>query len=418
MSLDKILKPGQIEAIEKMHNGCILCGDVGSGKSRTSLAYYYTQHGGDLYSEKFKFMENPRPLYIITTAHKRDTLEWDGEMIPFLIQEQTQVVVDSWNNIKKYSKVIGAFFIFDEQRVVGRGAWVKAFLKIARRNKWILLSATPGDTWSDYIPVFVANGFYENRSEFNREHVVYKPFRNYPVIDHYVNTGRLIKYRNMLLVDIPESRHTVQHHEDISVSYDISKYKDAVRKRWNPFEDKPIENSSEYCQVLRRITNTSESRQMTLLEIFEDHPRIIVFYNYDYELGILENMYFGKDVVIAQWNGHKHEPVPESERWVYLVQYNAGAEGWNCTTTDTMVFYSQSYSYKTMKQSSGRIDRMNTPFTDLYYYHLKSKSGIDLAIDKCLREKKQFNEAEYAKPVMIRWALPIGIVKVNGGHSS
>lgn len=414
------LRPGQLEAIEEMHNGCILCGDVGSGKSRTALAYYYKEQGGELNSDGYVPMNDPpRDLYIITTAHKRDLMEWEKEMCPFLITThpeesiyQHKVVVDSWNNIKKYSKVMGAFFIFDEQRVVGRGAWVKAFLKIARANKWILLSATPGDTWSDYIPVFVANGFYPNRTEFFREHVVMKPFRNYPVIDHYVGTGKLIKYRNQLLVNIPETRHTVQHHEDISVTYNIPQYKDVIRKRWNPFTDTPIENSSEYCQVLRRIVNTSDSRQLAVLEIFEQHPKVIIFYNYDYELEILRDLFKNtySNVTVAEWNGHKHEPIPDGESWVYLVQYTAGAEGWNCITTDTIIFYSQNYSYKVVKQSSGRIDRMNTPFTDLYYYHLKSKSGIDLAISRCLREKKQFNEADYAKPVMIRWALPLAKV--------
>ena len=401
-----------------MHNGCILCGDVGSGKSRTALAYYYKENGGDLYAESYEPMNDPpRDLYIITTAHKRDLKEWEGEMIPFLIGEHAgiyanKVVVDSWNNIQKYKNVIGAFFIFDEQRVVGKGKWAKTFIRIARRNKWILLSATPGDTWMDYIPVFMANNFYMTRSDFIEEHVTYKPFQKFPVVDHnrYRNQGKLIRYRRQILVDINEAKHTTQHHEDVFVNYDIPKYKDITRKRWNPWSEEPIENSSEYCQCLRKIVNTSDSRQVAVLEIFEQHPKVIIFYNYDYELELLRELFVGKyqGVKVAEWNGHKHEPVPDGGSWVYLVQYTAGAEGWNCITTDTIIFYSLNYSYKTMKQASGRIDRRNTPFTDLYYYHIRSRSGIDLEINRSLVEKKQFNEKRFAeKNVTIRWALPI-----------
>lgn len=406
---EKILSPAQIEAIEDMHNGCILCGDVGSGKSRTSLAYYYKANGGDLYAEDYYPMDDPpRDLYIITTAHKRDLKEWEGEMIPFLIGEHSgiyanKVVVDSWNNIQKYKNVVGAFFIFDEQRVVGRGKWAKTFVRIARRNKWILLSATPGDTWMDYIPVFMANNFYMTRSDFIEQHVTYKPFQKFPVVDHnrYRNQGKLVRYRRQILVDINEAKHTIQHHEDVFANYDVPKYKDISKKRWNPWSDEPIENSSEYCQCLRKIVNTSESRQVAVLEIFEQHPKVIIFYNYDYELALLKELFVSRyrGVSVAEWNGHKHEPVPDGGSWVYLVQYTAGAEGWNCITTDTIIFYSLNYSYKTMKQASGRIDRRNTPFTDLYYYHIRSRSGIDLAINKCLVEKKQFNEKRFAEKI-------------------
>ena len=401
------LRPGQLEAIRKMHNGCILCGGVGSGKSRTALAYYYKKYGGDLYTDEYVPMDDPPPdLYIITTAHKRDTLEWDQEMVPFLLSRDREgtiygnnVIIDSWNNIGKYKDVKDSFFIFDEQRVIGSGAWTKSFEKIARGNKWILLSATPGDTWMDYIPVMVANGFYRNRTEFINMHVTYKPFKKWSEVDHtkYRNEGRLIKIRRWLLVDIPEERHTVRHNEDVFVSYDIAAYKNINRERWNPFLDKPIENASEYCQCLRRIVNSSESRQVALLEIFEQHPKIIVFYNYDYELEILRELFVDKyhGIQVAEWNGHKHEKIPNSGSWVYLVQYTAGAEGWNCTVTDTVVFYSMNYSYKIMEQASGRIDRMNTPYRDLYYYHLRSRSGIDLAINKALVSKKNFNEREF-----------------------
>lgn len=398
------LRDYQIEAVNNMRNGCILCGGVGSGKSRTALAYYYKEQGGVLGSEYYVEMKNPRDLYIITTARKRDTLEWEAEMPPFLITTNPdcglyhnhKVVVDSWNNIQKYKNVYGAFFIFDEQRVVGSGAWVKAFLNIARKNRWILLSATPGDTWQDYIPVFVANGFYKNKTEFAREHIIYSRFTKYPKVDRYINTGRLIKYRNQILVDMDFNRQTVAHHEDVYVNYSIPMYKDVSRTRWNPYKNEPIVNAAELCYVWRKIVNTDESRQIALLELYEKHPKMIVFYNFDYELEILKGLYYGDKVKVAEWNGHKHEPIPNGDRWVYLVQYTAGAEGWNCIKTDTIVFYSQNYSYKVMQQSAGRIDRLNTPFKDLYYYHLKTRSGIDLAISKALREKKKFNERQYA----------------------
>lgn len=396
------LSPEQVAAVEKMKNGCILCGEVGSGKSRTSLAYFYIRNGGNLNTGCR--MKNPKDLYIITTARKRDTYEWESEFPYFLLDKDgtdtpyhNKIIIDSWNNIGKYTNVKDAFFIFDEQRVVGKGPWVKAFVDISKVNEWILLSATPGDKWEDYIPVFVANGFYKNRTEFSREHLIYKSFSNFPQIDGYRNTGRLIRLRKSILVDIPVIKGTIPHHEKVDVSYDVAAYRDVLRYRWNPFKDEPIETASEFCLVLRRIVNSSESRQLAVMEIFEKHPKIIVFYNYDYELEILRSLYFGKKVEVAEWNGHKHQPIPDGDSWVYLVQYNAGSEGWNCVKTDTIIFYSQNYSYKTMVQSSGRIDRMNTPYRDLYYYHLKSSSGIDQAINKALVKKKKFNEESFAR---------------------
>lgn len=394
----------QLDAVGRMKNGCILCGGVGSGKSRTSLAYYYQEQGGKLGTKAYVDMQNPRDLYIITTARKRDTKEWEGELVPFLLTTnpdvayyKNKVVVDSWNNIGKYKDVYGAFFIFDEQRVVGSGAWVKAFLNIARKNKWILLSATPGDTWSDYIPVFVANGFYKNKTEFTREHIVYRWInKTYPKIDHYVNTGKLVRHRNDILVTMDFNRVTVAHHEDVFCSYDIARYKDASKNRWDPFKDEPIINAAGLCYVWRKIVNTDESRQVALLELFEKHPKMIVFYNFDYELNVLREVFSNAGCEVGEWNGHVHGAVPTASKWVYLVQYTAGAEGWNCITTDTIVFYSQNYSYKVMQQAAGRIDRLNTKFVDLYYYHLKSRSGIDLAISRALSQKKNFNEGKYA----------------------
>ena len=397
----------QLKAIRQMKNGCILCGGVGSGKSITALSYYYLQQGGEETfldgGDYIPMGDPPKDLYIITTARKRDTCEWEGELSHFLLSPNpdvnlymNRVVIDSWNNIAKLSEIQGAFFIFDEQRVVGSGSWVKAFLKIAKANQWILLSATPGDTWQDYIPVFLANGFYKNKTEFLREHVVYSRFCKFPKVDRYLNTGRLIRLRNSILINMDFKRKTISHHEDIYVPYCIEKYKDICRTRWNPWENKPIENAAEFCYALRKTVNSDESRQTAVLEILEKHPRCIIFYNFDYELQLLKDLGYGEAVEIAEWNGHKHQPIPDSKSWVYLVQYNAGAEGWNCIKTDTMLFYSQNYSDKVMVQSGGRIDRLNTPYTDLYFYHLKSRSGIDLAISKALKNKKKFNESGFA----------------------
>lgn len=410
----------QTKAVKQMQNGYILNGGVGTGKSRVSIAYFFKEQGSDfldhvektewneLYncmSYKFEYrpMKNPKDLYIITTAQKRDKLEWEEELSHFLMSTHPEVnyyknkiVVDSWNNIGKYSGVSGAFFIFDEQRLVGNGAWVKAFYKIAKVNNWVLLSATPGDTWSDYIPVFVANGFYRNKTDFVDHHVIYNRYINRK-IDRYINTGRLIRLRNRILVDMEFERKTTAHHEDVYVNYDIPTYKDLMRNRWNIWTEEPFKSANELCYGLRKVVNSADSRQIAVVDIFEKHPKIIVFYNFDYELDILKHIYYGENVEIAEWNGHAHQPIPTGERWVYLVQYTAGCEGWNCITTDTIIFYSQNYSYKVMAQASGRIDRLNTPYTDLYYYHLKSRSGIDLAITRALTEKKKFNERKFTK---------------------
>lgn len=400
------LRDYQLEAIRKMKTGCILNGGVGSGKSLTSLSYYYMQNGGSeifLTGGKHKKMKEPKDLYIITTARKRDTMEWEGELSHFLLSTnpdtsayKNKVIVDSWNNVKKYKEVKGAFFIFDEQRVVGSGEWVKSFLKIAKTNEWILLSATPGDTWSDYIPVFIANGFYKNKSEFLREHAVFARYSKFPKIEKWMGSGKLNRYRRMILVDMKFQRKTEQHHEDVYVDYDIATYKDVMKSRWDIYKQEPIVNAGGLCYTLRRLVNSDPSRSTKLLDIFKEHPKMIVFYNFDYELDILKSLDYGKNVTVAEWNGHKHEPTPTKGKWVYLVQYTAGAEGWNCISTDTIVFYSQNYSYKIMHQSAGRIDRLNTPFEDLYYYHLKTRSSIDISIARAIKEKKNFNEKGFA----------------------
>lgn len=402
------LSDHQLKAIENLKTGSILVGGVGSGKSRTALAYYFTKEcGGELNingTGEIKEMKFPKDLYIITTARNRDTMEWEKEMLPFLLSTKREntisnvlVTIDSWNNIKKYVNINNAFFIFDEQRVIGNGTWTKSFLKICKHNNWILLSATPGDKWEDYIPVFIANGFYKNRTEFISEHIIYSRFSKYPKVDRYINLKRLIRLRDSILVYMDFERGTISHHETIHTQYDLSKYKEVMRFRWDIYKNQPIQQASGLCYVLRRIVNEDSSRQIALLEIFEKHQKMIVFYNFDYELEILKSLYYGDEVEVAEWNGHKHQPIPSTNSWVYLVQYTAGAEGWNCITTDTIVFYSQNYSYKIMEQASGRIDRLNTPFRDLYYYHLKSRASIDLAISKALKEKKKFNERGFVK---------------------
>ena len=404
------LYPHQKEAVEKMFDGCILNGGVGSGKSITGLYYYFQSYGGrkdDIHD--YVYMTDPPDLYIITTAKKRNDNEWSGDMAPFLLSTNPEVspykhkvIVDSWQNIKKYVDVHGAFFIFDEDHVTGNGAWVKAFLKIAKNNRWIILSASPGDRWEDFIPVFIANGFYKNKTQFSREHLIYSRYSKFPKVERYINEGRLIRLRNRILIDMDFKRHTIPRHEDVYVRYDIAKYKDAVRNRWDPYKNEPIQQASGLCYVLRRIVNTDEARQVALLELFERHPKMIVFYNFDHERDILLNLYYGDDVEVAEYSGHAHQPVPDSDSWVYLVNYTAGCEGFNCIKTDTIVFYSQNYSYKVMIQAAGRIDRLNSPYTDLYYYHLKSRSGIDLAISKALKQKKNFNEGRYIERSM-KW---------------
>lgn len=403
-----------MKAVQNMRNGCILNGGVGSGKSRTGLYYYFKENGGSFLNQEFIPMKNPQDLYIITTAMKRDSHEWDGELANYRMSSDpkknelysNRIVVDSWNNIKKYSGVTGAFFIFDEDRVTGSGAWVKAFLKITKLNSWIILSATPGDCWADYIPVFIANGFYKNKTEFIKEHVIYSRYTKYPQIDRYVNTKRLIRLRDRILVNMEIERHTISHHIDASVQYDIFAYKEVMRNRWDPFKNEPIQQAGGLCYVLRRVVNEDESRIVALMEILEKVPRAIIFYNFDYEREMLLNLFADDNSIrvnelmsyeVAEWSGHAHQPVPNSKRWIYLVQYTAGCEGWNCITTDTIIFFSQNYSYKVMEQACGRINRLNTPFTDLYYYHLKSRAPIDLAIARALDKKKKFNERKFTK---------------------
>lgn len=386
----------QLSAIDKLKSGSILCGGVGSGKSRTALAYYYLKEAkGTLEINghgRTREMRIDIPLYIITTAHKRDLREWELECRFF---PGVEPIVDSWNNIQKYKDVKKAFFIFDEQRVVGYGAWSKAFIKISKSNRWILLSATPGDTWMDYVPVFIANGFYPNKTAFERRHVVYSRFAKYPKVERYVGIDILERFRHRILVQMPDQRPTISHHEYVAVPYDSVLSSKVIKERWDVFNKEPLRDASAMCLVLRRIANAEPERLKTAIDIIRRAGKCIVFYNYNYELEMLREALDAVAIEYREWNGHRHEELPTGDKWCYLVQYTAGAEGWNCTSTDTVLFYSQNYSYKIMQQAAGRIDRMNTPFTDLYYYHLMSSSPIDIAIKRAIDTKKNFNERAF-----------------------
>jgi hypothetical protein len=402
------LYPHQLTALGEMQNGTVLRGGVGTGKSRTALAYFFAKECGGhlplLDGDDWGAMSAPRDIYVITTAKKRDHLDWEHEAAPFLISTKReasiqgiQLKVDSWNNIVEYTEVKNAFFIFDEQRLVGSGAWVKAFIKIAKANHWIMLSATPGDNWMDYIPVFIANGWYKNRTEFIRRHVVWSNFSKFPRVDHYVETQHLESLRSRILIEMPYARHTVRHVANTTVEYDVGLYDKAAKDRWHVFEDRPLRDVGELFIVTRKIVNSDISRLGAVLKLWERHPRLIIFYNFDYELEILRTLYNLEIAPIAEWNGHKHQPIPVGDKWIYLVQYTAGSEGWNCISTDTIVFWSLNYSYKLMEQAKGRIERLNTPYKDLYYFVLRSAAPIDVAIQKALTFKKNFNEKEYAR---------------------
>ena len=386
----------QIEAVEKMHNGCILRGGTGSGKTLTSLVHVFEKilkgssplyPGHDYIRPSLKI-----PVYVITTPKKRDSCDWTSEaaLVPVELTD-----VDSWNNIKKYEHIKNSIFIFDESKVIGYGAWTQSFLKITKNNAWVLLSATPGDTWIEYMPVFLANGFYKNKTEFEREHIMWSRFSKYPKVERYFNVPRLIRNRDSIIVDMPDQRPTTQHHKDILCKFDFTLYDMLSKERWNIFESKPIRDISQLCYVLRKLINSDESRLTAIEAIFTRHKKVIVFYNFNYELQLLRDWCVINHIVYSEWNGHNHDPIPTSKFWVYLCQYTAAKEAWNCIDTDCIVFYSQTYSYKALIQSAGRIDRMNTSFMHLYYYHLISTAPIEAAIQLSLKHKENFNEKRW-----------------------
>lgn len=389
-----------------MHNGSILCGKVGSGKSRTSIGYYIRDCGGDYPVNnvgELKPMSCPRDCYVITTAKKRNSRDWVWEFAEFRIFLESpensffkvNVVVDSWNNIKKYIDVKDAFFIFDEQRVVGTGTWARSFIKISKSNRWVLLSATPGDTWDDYRAVFIANGFFKNKTEFDHKHVVQRAFVKYRDVDHYVNEEALYRYRSQIMVVMKDKRTTRRHKIFVDCEFDKAKYQNIWKFRWDPYENKPIEETGKLFYLMRRVSNDNPSRITEVDKILKEKKRAIIFYNFNYELESLKEYLNENDIPFTEYNGQVHEDILIGDEWVYLVQYAAGAEAWNCITTDTIIFYSQNYSYKTTEQAMGRIDRTNTPYEDLYYYKLISRSPIDRAIRQTLSNKQNFNEKNY-----------------------
>lgn len=387
------LFPYQREVIEKLKNGSILWGGVGSGKSIASLGYYIYACSGILISKgsDSKKAKNLKPIYIITTANKRDSGEWESDY-EALCLDKSKLIIDSWNNIAKYKEIKDCFFIFDEQKVIGNGSWSKHFITIARNNLWILATATPGDVWMDYAPVFIANGFFRNRTEFNQNHVVYSAYAKYPKIDRYENVGTLEFLKKQILVEMKYKNSIITKIENVEVSFNQEIYKETTKRRWNPFTNEPIKQISELYYVWRRIVNSDPDRLNKLRLIFEKHSRIIVFYNFNYELEMLRSLSQVYNCPIKEYNGFNHDSLPEGERWIYLVQYIAGAEAWNCITTNVVVYFTLNYSYKLTSQAGGRIDRANTPFSKLYYYYLVSRSPIDSDILNSLIRKEDFNE--------------------------
>ena len=402
-----VYRPEQIQAVRQLQNGSILAGGVGSGKTLTSLAWYLTsvcnaasfEKGGSLAKKKVK--GSPK-LYVITTAKKRDSLEWEEEAArlglstdPTCSFTGSSIVVDSWNNIGKYSDREHAVFFFDEQRASGSGRWVKEFLKITRKNTWLLLSATPGDVWMDYLPVFMAHGFFRTRTEFMEDHVIFDRFAKYPKVKRYIGEAKLQRLRRSILVEMPVERHTTRERESVYCDYDRDLYKWVVKNRMDPWTEEPLRDAGGVCRILRKVVSDNDWRSEQAKRILSSNERVIVFYNYNYELDRILAVAESLGLPTAQWNGHRHDAIPAEPRWVYICQYTSAAEGWNCTSTDTVLFWSLNYSWRVTEQCEGRIDRLNTPYSRLKYYFLESHSSIDEAVRRSLSSKKVFNERAF-----------------------
>lgn len=339
----------------------------------------------------------PVDLYVITTPKKRDDLDWPKEAARFGISTNPEasmggitLIVDSWNNIKKHTKVQDAFFIFDEQRAIGSGVWSKSFIAIAKRNRWVMLSATPADRWMDLVPVFIAKGFYKNKTQFVREHVVYSPYTKYPSIRMYLDIPTLKRHRDETFVIMPFKRRTKTNIVDVPVMYDREATKLLKKTEWNPYKDYPIRNHPEYVHVLRRLIYSHASRISELIKIHIKAKRLIIFYNFNYELDIMREG-FANLTEVSEHNGHNHDPVPTGDNWVYLVQYISGSEAWECFSTNHMAFYSANPSYRATIQAMGRINRMTTTYKNLYYYRLMSESAPDKGMMKSFGNKEDFN---------------------------
>lgn len=400
-------RPEQIQAVRQLQNGSILAGGVGSGKTLTSLAWYLTsvcnaalfKKGGSLAKKKVK---GSPTLYVITTAKKRDSLEWEEEAARLGLSTDSDcsftgsaIVVDSWNNIGKYSDREHAVFFFDEQRASGSGRWVKEFLKITRKNTWLLLSATPGDVWMDYLPVFMAHGFFRTRTEFMEDHVIFDRFAKYPKVKRYIGEAKLQRLRRSILVEMPVERHTTRERETVYCDYDRDLYKWVVKNRMDPWTEEPLRDAGGVCRILRKVVSDNDWRSEQAKRILSSNERVIVFYNYNYELDRILAVSESLGLPTAQWNGHRHDAIPAEPRWVYICQYTSAAEGWNCTSTDTVLFWSLNYSWRVTEQCEGRIDRLNTPYSRLKYYFLESHSSIDEAVRRSLSSKKVFNERAF-----------------------
>lgn len=400
-------RPEQIQAVRQLQNGSILAGGVGSGKTLTSLAWYLTsvcnaasfKKGGSLAKKKVK---GSPTLYVITTAKKRDSLEWEEEAARLGLSTDpdcsftgSAIVVDSWNNIGKYSDREHAVFFFDEQRASGSGRWVKEFLKITRKNTWLLLSATPGDVWMDYLPVFMAHGFFRTRTEFMEDHVIFDRFAKYPKVKRYIGEAKLQRLRRSILVEMPVERHTTRERETVYCDYDRDLYKWVVKNRMDPWTEEPLRDAGGVCRILRKVVSDNDWRSEQAKRILAGNERVIVFYNYNYELDRILAVAESLGLPTAQWNGHRHDAIPAEPRWVYICQYTSAAEGWNCTSTDTVLFWSLNYSWRVTEQCEGRIDRLNTPYSRLKYYFLESDSSIDKAVRRSLSSKKVFNERAF-----------------------
>lgn len=403
------LRQFQHECVQALRSGKVLAAGVGAGKSIMALYWYVTKcctvrtsHNAN--GELFQIMPGSPDLVIITTAKKRDNHEWDDELYRYALHQgenskkmgRVHVTIDSWNNITKYVDT-SAVFIFDEQRAIGSGAWSKAFVRIARRNPWVMLSATPADTWSDWCPIFVADGFYRNRTEFFRRHAVYSRYTKYPRIDRWIDEDYLNRCRDRVLVTCEVPRETERVVHQLTCAYDKETVRKAMKTRWNPETEEPFLNATELCFYLRRVIDTDPTRLSYAAHVVRDHRKVIIFYTLRAELEQILKLEEVTGVPVYQYNGGRHDDLPQGNSWVYAVQFQAGSEGWNCTSCNTVLYWSLPYSYKQAEQAAGRIDRLDTSYKTLNYYIMRSFAPLDLGIIRALRNKENFNASGFLR---------------------